>query len=246
MLFIVMHKVNADMEAGRPPDMQVVSQMGKLIGEVIEQGIFHNAAGLKRSVERVRLRFQHGRRELIEGPLTGDNELVAGFALLKVQSLDEAIAWTTRMAEVEGDGELEFELGPVVESWDLGFATKPADAPLRVLAMRKSDRASEAGAAPSSEVGAKMARLLTEMKDAGVLLGVEGLAPSARGARLTHKAGKHSWIDGPFAESKELIAGFTILDLPSLAAAKAWAERYAEILGDIEVDVRPVLHSIKG
>src|SRR4051812_18924868 len=101
MLYIVMHKVTPDMEAGKPPDTQLVSRMGKLIGEVIEQGIFHNAAGLKRSVERVRLRWKDGQRELLRGPLTGENELVAGFAMLKVGSLDEAIAWTTRMAEVE-------------------------------------------------------------------------------------------------------------------------------------------------
>jgi hypothetical protein len=72
------------------------------------------------------------------------------------------------------------------------------------------------------------------------------LAPSARARRgpLVQAAlglateSKRGWVDGPFAESKELIAGFSVLDLPSRAEAIAWAERYAAVLGDNEVDVR--------
>ena len=59
------------------------------------------------------------------------------------------------------------------------------------------------------------------------------------GARLASGAkDKRAWVDGPFAESKELIAGFSILGVPTKAAALAWADRYAAILGDNEVDVR--------
>jgi hypothetical protein len=79
------------------------------------------------------------------------------------------------------------------------------------------------------------------MKDAGVFLAGEGLKPSSRAARLRTSGGKHTWTDGPFAETKELIAGFVILELPSLQVAKAWTDRYADILGDIEVDVREVI-----
>ena len=73
-----------------------------------------------------------------------------------------------------------------------------------------------------------------------MLLSAATLAPSSSGARFRKTAGKREWTDGPFTESKELVAGFSILELPSLDDAKAWTERYAEMLGDNEVDVRLV------
>jgi hypothetical protein len=78
-------------------------------------------------------------------------------------------------------------------------------------------------------------QLLDELKQSGVLLSAATLAPSSRGSR-NRKA--REWTDGPFTESKELIAGFSIVELQSLAEAKRWAEAYAAILGDNEVDVR--------
>jgi hypothetical protein len=80
--------------------------------------------------------------------------------------------------------------------------------------------------------------VMGELHKAGALLAVERLGPSSGGARLRRSGGKQAWMDGPFAESKELIAGFTILKVDSLAEAKAWTERYAEILGDCEVDIQ--------
>jgi len=86
------------------------------------------------------------------------------------------------------------------------------------------------------EVAEKLADVLGEH---GALLAAETLEPTAKGARLSSaKQGKRVWVDGPFAESKELIAGFSILSLPSRTEALAWADRYAAILGDNEVDVR--------
>jgi hypothetical protein len=74
-----------------------------------------------------------------------------------------------------------------------------------------------------------------------VLLKGERIAPTAQSTRLPAGKGKRTWVDGPFAESKEMIAGFSILELPGLAEAKAWADRYAAVLGpDSEVDVRPL------
>jgi hypothetical protein len=239
MLFMVMHKTDANMEAGGKPDQSIISSMGKLVGDLIKDGKLHNAAGLKRSAERVRLKFKDGKREVTQGPLRGENELVAGFAMLKVKSMEEAVSWASRFAEVVGD--VEIDVGPVVEAWDLGLAPKPDNAPLRVLAVHKADKQSESGAPPSAEVGAKMGKLIAEMQSAGVFLAAEGLAPSSRGARLIAKGGKHTWTDGPFAESKELIAGFTILKADSIEEVKAWTTRYAKILGDVEVDVREVL-----
>jgi hypothetical protein len=72
-------------------------------------------------------------------------------------------------------------------------------------------------------------------------LAADSLAPSSKASRLPSASqAKRAWVDGPFAESKELIAGFSLLELPSKPEALAWADRYAAILGDNEVDVREV------
>jgi hypothetical protein len=74
--------------------------------------------------------------------------------------------------------------------------------------------------------------------DRGALLVSGTLTPSSKSVRAMPGSAKRTFIDGPFAESKELIAGFSILELPTLQAAIAWADRYAAILTDAEVDVR--------
>jgi hypothetical protein len=237
MLFMVMHKATEATE-NLKPDATIIANMGRLIGEARANGTFRNAAGLRPSADRVRLNVKGGKVTRTDGPLKGKNELVAGFAMLKVSSMDEAVKWATRFAEAMGD--VEVDVGPVVEPWDLGLMEKPANAPLRVLSMHKADAASEAGSPPSPAVMSKVDALTESMRDAGVFLAGESLKPSSRGARLRTSKGKHTWTDGPFTETKELIAGFTLLELASMQDAKAWADRYADILGDIEVDVREV------
>jgi hypothetical protein len=212
--------------------------MGKLMGELIEQGKMRHGAGLKQSAERVRLDFKGGKATVTKGPLKGNNELVAGFAHLRVKTMDEALHWAKRFGELMGD--VQIDVGPVVERWDLGLMDKPADAPLQVLAMHKADAATEREQPPSPEFEAKLGALMGEMQAAGVFVTGAGLRASKHGARLTRKGGKNSWVDGPFAESKELIAGFVILGAESMAEVKRFTERYAEILGDIEVDIRLV------
>jgi hypothetical protein len=233
-----MHKVNEQMASGAKPDQQLISEMGKLMGELIAQGRMYNGAGLKGTAERVRLRSLSGACTVSEGPLRGENELVAGFTMLQVKSMDDAVAWTKRMADVIGD--VEFDIGPVTERWDLGLMDKPADAPLRALAVRKADNATEANQKLPADKAAKLDALLAEMQSAGVLLATESLKSSAGGARMRAAGGKRTWVDGPFTESKEMIAGFVIFRAESIQASKAFAERYASILGDIELDLREV------
>lgn len=239
MLFMVMHKINAEIAAGGKPRKELVERMGKLIGDTIAAGEFRDGDGLRESASRVRLKLGAGGRTLVKGPLEGDNELVAGVVKLTVSSMDEAVQWSTRYAEAIGAAEVD--VGPVTEAWDIGVAPKPESAvPLRVLVMDKADRASEAGTPLSPELESKRRALLDEMKAAGVFLAAERLQPSAKGARLRRAGGTSAWTDGPFAESKELISGYAIIEVDSKAAAADWAARYGEILGDCEVDIRQV------
>jgi len=172
-----------------------------------------------------------------DGPFTEAKELIAGFALMRVGSREEAIAWTDRFAAAMG-GNLELFIGPVVEHWDLGFCKKPDDAPLRFLAMHKMNERAENDLPPDPAHIAAVGALIEEMTKAGVLQATGGLASTKKGARIQFVGGKHAVTDGPFAESKELIAGYAILDLPSKEEAIHWAVRFGDIVKVREVDVR--------
>lgn len=232
MRFMVMHKVDAQMEAGGPPPARIIQEMGQYVQGAIKSGVFLDGAGLHPSSRRVRLVFEAGKRTIIKGPFAGGNELLASFTMVKAASMDHAIELASRIAAVVGD--VEIEIGPVVEPWDLGVTAKPADAPLRFLLLCKADRAFEAGAPQP----AGLKQLMDELTRDGVLISAATLAPSSNGARYRKTGGKRVWTDGPFTESKELVAGFSIVELPSQQGARTWAEAYAEILGDNEVDVR--------
>ena len=236
MRYMVMHKVDANMEAGLAPSQDIIQGMGALVGESIKAGIFTDGNGLHRSDQRVRVRCAGGDCSVTRGPYAGENELVAAFALVKAKSMDDAVEHARGFARF-GDGEIE--IGPVVEAWDLGLVPKPAKLErLRFLFLFKGNATTESAAAPSPAVKSFTA----ELAKTGALVKSESLAPTSKGTRLASpKGGKRAWVDGPFAESKELIAGYSVLAMPSLQAALAWADRYAAILGDTEVDVREVL-----
>jgi len=242
MRFMVMHKVDAKMEAGAPPDPHIIQSMGALVQESLKNRVFITGAGLHRSEKRVRVKSAAGRCVVSPGPYAGENELLASYAMIKVKSLDDAVGHAQRFALAQGESELE--VGPVVEAWDLGIMPKPAgEIPLQALLLTKADAAFEGGARSKEQHAAALRTLAESLGDNGALLVAGTLAPSSKGVRAKPSAGKRTWIDGPFAESKELIAGFSILDVPSLSDAIAWADRYATILTEAEVDVRELVDS---
>jgi hypothetical protein len=239
MRFMVMHKNDKHTEAGERPSPELVAKMGEFIGEHASKGQFLGGEGLGRSSTRTRLTFRGGDCVVKHGPYAGSNELPAATLLLKVESRDQAIGWAQRYGKILVDGEIE--LGPVTEPWDLGFGSKPADAPLRILMLVKADRTSEAGQPLSPKQKADLTRLRTEMTKAGVLVSSETLQPSSKSKRLTFTNHRLSVLDGPFSESKELIGGFALLALPSFEAVIEACTRYAAILGGtLEIDVRPL------
>jgi hypothetical protein len=112
--------------------------------------------------------------------------------------------------------------------------------PLRYLSMNKMDERAEHGAPPDPAMMEKMGALIGEITAAGVLESTNGLASTKLGARIRFSAGKHVVTDGPFTESKELVAGFAILKLPSLAAAIEWGIRFGHIVKVNEVEIRQI------
>jgi len=242
MKFMMLHKTSAYYENGGLPSKELIAGVGAMVGEVVKSGKLLAADGLRSSAQGVRLEFSGGKRTVTKGPLVGENELIAGFAVMRVRSLDEAIEWASRFAGVVGD--VVLDIRPATEPWDIGLGKKPDGlATRRYIAMRKANARSEAGTPPTQLEAERMGALIGEMKEAGVLLSTGGLEPSSKAARLRNFGGKQTLVDGPFAESKELVGGFVILELGSRAEAIDWARRYAKVLGEVELDILPVAAS---
>lgn len=112
---------------------------------------------------------------------------------------------------------------------------------MRFLVMNKSNEENEAGIPPSKEVVEGVGKLMEESAREGVLISADGVHPSSRGARINFSEGKRAVTDGPFAEAKELIAGFVVIQVESKKAAIEWATRLAGVLGDVEIEVRRIV-----
>ena len=112
---------------------------------------------------------------------------------------------------------------------------------MRFMLIVKANPESEAGILPSEKELAEMGKFNEELVKAGVMLAGEGLQPSSKGARVKFSGKKRTVVDGPFAESKELIGGFSVMELASFDEAVDVCRPYAEILGGtLEIDIRPL------
>jgi len=108
---------------------------------------------------------------------------------------------------------------------------------MRFMIIRKADAQTEAWAKPSTALLDAMMAYNEEMIRAGVMLGGDGLKPSSRGARIKFSKGKPKVTDGPFAEAKELVAGYTIIQVASREEALGWVKRWPVEDGDGEVEL---------
>ncbi|MCH6484863.1 YciI family protein [Pseudoxanthomonas sp. LH2527] len=122
MRVMVIVKANADSEAGRMPDTDLLAQMGKFNEALVKAGILLAGEGLHPTSRGARVRFDGRQRTVIDGPFGETKELVAGFWLWQVRTFDEAIEWIKR---APFDGGEEIELRPVFEADDFGDALTP-------------------------------------------------------------------------------------------------------------------------
>lgn len=113
---------------------------------------------------------------------------------------------------------------------------------MRFMIIRKADAYTEAGLMPSEELITAMTNYNQQMVDAGIMRAGEGLLPSSKGARIKFTGGKPTIVDGPFAETKEMIAGFTMIEVPSREEALAWVKRWPveDANGNVELELRQV------
>lgn len=113
---------------------------------------------------------------------------------------------------------------------------------MRFMIIRKADAETEAGVMPSRELAQEMMDYNEAMSRELKVLGGDGLRPTAKGARVVFNKGKPTVLDGPFAETKELIAGYTLVEAPSLAAVLEWAKKWPcrDANGDVVLEIRQV------
>jgi hypothetical protein len=115
---------------------------------------------------------------------------------------------------------------------------------MRFMILVKANKDTEAGVLPSTELLTEMGKYNEELVKAGVLLAGEGLQPSSKGARVKFSGAKRTVIDGPFAEVKELIAGFWLIDVKSKEEAIEWVKRIPNPTGEeSEIEIRQVFEA---
>ena len=114
---------------------------------------------------------------------------------------------------------------------------------MRVMVIVKATKDSEAGVLPGTELLTEMGRFNEELVKAGVMLAGEGLRASSQGVRVRFGGGRSTVIDGPFTESKELIAGFWLWQVKSIEEAIEWIRRSPFRKGSEEIEIRPVFEA---
>ncbi len=116
---------------------------------------------------------------------------------------------------------------------------------MRVMVIVKATKNSEAGVMPSEKLLADMGKFNEELVKAGVMLAGEGLHPSKKGKRVRFSGGKKTVIDGPFSETKELIAGYWLWQVKSMEEALEWARRCPDPMPgeESEIEIRPVFEA---
>jgi len=115
---------------------------------------------------------------------------------------------------------------------------------MRFMILLKANQDTEGGILPSEELLTEMGKYNEELVKAGVLLAAEGLQPSSKGARVQFSGAKRTVVDGPFAETKELIAGFWLIQVRSKEEAIEWVKRCPNPLdGESEIEIRQVFEA---
>ena len=125
MRVMVVVKASADSERGAMPDEKMLTEMGRFNEELVKAGVMLAGEGLHSSAKGKRVRFSGSRRTVVDGPFAETKELIAGFWIWKVASMDEAVEWVKRCPNPH-NGESEIEIRQVFETEDFGDAMTPA------------------------------------------------------------------------------------------------------------------------
>jgi len=257
MRFMIIRKSAENTEAGQQPSQELVTAMVGFHEQLARAGILKDGAGLKPSSVSTRVRLKGKQFSVIDGPFAETKELVAGYSIIEVPSREDALAIMRRWPVEDGDVELELrqlygaEDFPASADAAAGPPPPPPAPParqpgtVRYALLIKSDARTESGAPPDPEVIQAMDGLVADVAASGAMLGGEGLKPSSLGLKLRRARARVTIVDGPFTESKEMIAGFSFLQYQSKQEAIDFAKRWLQIhvawsgTGEGEIEIRP-------
>lgn len=239
MRFMIFRKADAQTEAGLLPSTDLLEAMTAYNESLSRAGVLLAGEGLKPSAEGVRYHYTDGVAAVTDGPFAETKELVAGFTTIQARSLDEAVAWARRWPVEDAEGNVELEVRQVYEPIP-SFGAPAPDGRRPFVTLLTHDEAAQEDVMPDEAHMEAMGQLMTDAVEAGVLLETAGLLPSAAGARVTFHNGVPTVTDGPFAESKEILAGYAIYQAESLEALRPWAERFGEVVRTGTSEIRPV------
>jgi hypothetical protein len=268
MRFMMLVKGDETSEKGVMPDEKLLADMGKYNEELVKAGVMLAGEGLHPSSKGVRIRLSGGKYTVTDGPFAEAKELVAGFWLIQATSKEEAISWARRIPFEDG----QVEIRQIFELED--FPVDPAEQPggwrdneqqwrettvaqnptfelrggktMRFLCFVKADEATEAGVMPDEKSLSAMGSFIEEAIKSDVLLGGEGLQPTSKGVRVHYSGSKRTVVDGPFTESKELVAGYALLQVNSKAEVIDWGKRFlavdaeGRLNNEAEIEIRQV------
>jgi hypothetical protein len=202
------------------------------------------AAGLPDGIvldpKRTRVTFSAGKATAIETVPSG-KDTVGTFTIIDADSKQDAIEWVKRLPRRSGDEQIEIREGGCpggVPAVSLSTSTPSAGDAKRFVVMLKADPHTETGRIAEEPRLRAMVKQNEASVKAGVMLAGEGLQPSSRGARVMFSGGKATVTDGPFAEAKELVAGFWLIQVKSKEEALEWVKAYPFPFLDAEVEVR--------
>ena len=125
MRFMVMVMATKESEAGTPPKPEAFAAMGKYNDELVKAGVLLAAEGLTASSKGARVKFSGDKRTVIDGPFAETKEVVAGFSIIQVKSMEEAIEWVKRAPNVSPNGEAEVEIRKLMDVEDFGDGFTP-------------------------------------------------------------------------------------------------------------------------
>jgi hypothetical protein len=268
MRFMMLIKSDEQAETGAMPDDSLIKAMLDYNEELVNARALVAAEGLYPTSRGARVKFSKGKPVVTDGPFAEAKEVIAGYWLIEAKSRAAAIEWALRCPAVSQEtlpaesnvGQLEirqvFDLSefPVNEE-ESGWREKEEQfraehqSPRfarpgwkQFMIIRMADRDSEAGVMPSEALLAEMGAYNDELVAAGTMISGEGLHPSSEGVRIEYRKGKRTLVDGPFTEAKELIAGFSIIEVKSKEEAIGLVKRWPSLdaYGEAEIAIREV------
>jgi hypothetical protein len=242
--FLMMVKADKECDPGTPESDAKWARVATYNEALEKAGALMAMEGLESSTKGARVKYAHGKVTVTDGPFAETKELVAGFWLIQAPSMAECVAWAKRVPFEDG----EVEIRPLFELTD--FPVDPAEKPdgwrdreeqmraappprtpgtIRFMGLLKGDVQTEAGALPDEKLLADMGAFFEEGVKSGVILSGEGLQPTSKGVRVKYAGSRRTVVDGPFTESKELIAGYAIIQAKSWDAAIEWTKRFVTV-----------------